>query len=299
MKKKHFAITVFFLSLFFLSLSHTYHVGHGTSAMRKSTGPPACHAGEPPNNITCRTSGCHSSFPLNSGTALLNLDLGDAESSYTPGEDYIISVSLFKPGLMRGGFQLVALQDNNDTISPGVFTLTDSFRTQRIDKENPHAHPNCSINSKVWIEHTENGIDDVFADSITWQFDWQAPEIDVGSITFYLASVEADVDLDATGDYVYAKTKTVSSTTTSLNEAVKENNVFVYPNPASDFLNIAFPETALANKNNSVAISDLSGKVLFKSVLTNSISIQELLSGNYIVIVEINGRSESFPFIKI
>lgn len=298
MKTKYITITSFLLSLVFLSLNHAYNSGHGVNGRRKSTGPPACHAGEPPNNMTCQTSGCHSTYQLNSGTAQLNLDLGGAENGYTSGEDYTITVTLFKTGLMRGGFQIIALQDNNDTISPGVFTIKDNIRTQRIDKNNPHAHHNCAINSKVWIEHSDGGIDDVFNDSISWEFDWQAPSNNVGSITFYVASVEANVDFDATGDYVYSKSTTISSST-GINEKGKENKVTVYPNPVSDFLQFDIPETALSDMENSITIYNLEGKTVLKSTLTQLLQIQHLSNGKYIVSIQLDGALKSFLIIKI
>ncbi len=161
----------------------------------KSAGPPACFSGEPPRNSTCQNSGCHTDFPLNSGGASLLLDLDGAENGYDLGQLYKVKVALTIPGLVRGGFQVIAMQDNNDTISPGTFTLTQSLRTQRIDRNFPHADTGCGIYSKVWIEHTDYGIDDPILDTIRWEFDWRAPVQDVGSITFYAAAVDANADL--------------------------------------------------------------------------------------------------------
>ncbi len=299
MKRKELTIAAFFLFTVVLSSSHTFREGHGVDGSRKSTGPPACHAGEPPNNVTCRTSGCHSSFPLNSGTALLELDLGGAEDGYIPGAGYTINVSVSKPGLMRGGFQLIALQDDNDTISPGVFTLTNSVRTQQIDINNPHAHPNCPIDAKVWIEHTEDGIDDVSNDAISWQFDWQAPATDVGGITFYVAAVEADLDFDATGDYVYSTSRSVSLSTIGLEEIESVDKIFVYPNPASDILYVGLPATGVVNKNDRLAIYDLTGKVVAESDLSHSISIKALSAGRYVATVEVDGIRSYCPFVKL
>ncbi len=76
-----------------------------------------------------------------------------------------------------------------------------------------------------------------------------------------------------------------------LDESV-ENAYVVYPNPASDELNILFPDAQLR----SLQLLDMSGKaVLIKSSLAGSekINLSALPSGNYWLVVEENGKTKA------
>jgi len=80
--------------------------------------------------------------------------------------------------------------------------------------------------------------------------------------------------------------------TTSINNAVEKNKIKLYPNPATDFVNIN-----LANENESatVVICEITGKVVFKKQITSHQSIcqintESLTNGAYIVNV-LNGSN--------
>jgi hypothetical protein len=294
--------TIIVLSLFAVltfSMAISGPHGHSINGEKKSAGPPACHAGEPPLNTTCRTSGCHSDFALNSGPAILDLDLGGAESGYALGSTYTVRVSLTRPGLMRGGFQFVALTDDDISVSPGTYILTDPLRTQRIDIDNPHAHAGCDIANKVWIEHTEDGIDDVNAGTVEWEFDWEAPLADVGNITFYVAAVDANVDFDNTGDHVYATTRNSSWIFTSVNERSGQGKIRIHPNPASDVIYIRTDQGTNAVQGDHVVITDLHGKVVLTSPLAPFVPITGLQAGKYTATIEVDGKFLSAPFVKL
>ena len=66
-----------------------------------------------------------------------------------------------------------------------------------------------------------------------------------------------------------------------------ENNITLYPNPTSNFLNINFGEKIFANDVQSVAIYDLKGKVVYKSTAANSdINVSAFAKGNYLVRIQ-------------
>lgn len=263
----------------------------------KSGGPPACFAGEPPRGSTCNNSGCHTDFAVNSGSATLMADLGGAENGYNLGQTYTIRIALHQAGLIRGGFQAIALQDNNDTISPGIFTLTDPIRTQRIDQDFPHADTGCTIFSKVWIEHTDAGIDDPVMDTIRWEFDWQAPQQDAGSITFYVAAVEADADLDVTGDHVYSLSLTIPSLSTSLTPGTGEQRMQPYPQPAHDRLHLP-PTESLASRSDAIRLYDLTGRLLHTYPLLTEIPVAHLPAGTYLLQVQRGEQIVTHRFVK-
>ena len=263
----------------------------------KSGGPPACFSGEPPRNSTCYFSGCHTSFPVNSGNARLLLDLGGAEAGYAFGQHYRIRIALTEAGLTRGGFQAIALQDNDSSTSPGTVTLTEPIRTQRIDVNQPHADPGCLIQDKVWIEHTDQGIDDPVLDTLHWEFDWQAPATDVGSITFYVSSLAANADLETTGDYVYHTAQTISALSTGSLAPSPIVDVRLSPSPAHDLLLIEAVGTP-AVPGDALTVHDLAGRVVMRSAWTRALAVGELAPGIYCVEARVGGRTLIKKFVK-
>ncbi len=289
MKKLYIVFALFAAALVFSSSRTDYVEGCGDGISRKSAGPPSCYAGEPPLFTTCGSSGCHDDSPINSGTAQLHLDLGGADVNYIPGQQYTVTVLLSRTGIVRGGFQIVALQDSLPSKSPGFITLLEPVRTQRIDAAHPHPGP-CSTQNKVWIEHTDTGIDSVANDTIQWRFSWLAPSVDEGSITFYLAAIDANKDLDNTGDYVYTLSKTISALSTSIKETDKDV-VSVFPNPASDYIR-------LQNLKGEQRISIVSstGMVVKEAFVSGYavIDVSELACGVYFITNTTNQRIGSF-----
>jgi hypothetical protein len=263
----------------------------------KSAGPPACFAGEPPRGSTCSYSGCHTSFPVNSGSAQLLLDLGGAEGGYTFGQHYRIRIALTQAGLTRGGFQAIALQDNDSSVSPGSITLTQPLRTQRIDANQPHAEPGCLIQDKVWIEHTDMGIDDPVLDTLHWEFDWQAPATDVGSITFYVSSLEANADLDATGDYVYHTAQTINALSTSLPAPAPSLGLRLSPSPTQDQLLVEWLGEG-AGRGEEIVVYDVAGRMALRSGWTSRLAVGGLAPGVYWVRARAGSLTAVQKFVK-
>ena len=254
----------------------------------KSAGPPACFAGDPPRLTTCMNSGCHNDYPLNSGGASFLMDLGGAENGYDWGQVYHIEIMLTHPGIQRGGFQSIALQDNNDTLSPGTFQITDLLRTQRIDTNFPHADTGCFIHSKVWIEHTDYGIDDPQLDTLHWGFDWVSPSTDVGAITFYAAGVDANVDLDPTGDYVYSISRTITSLFTSSDPTQAAPTHRWRPNPTAGKIWLTGGASAVEGH---VSIFDQKGRLILNAENVSELDLTALPSGLYLVKMDIDERT--------
>lgn len=76
--------------------------------------------------------------------------------------------------------------------------------------------------------------------------------------------------------------------TLSTDDIEKNSNLSVYPNPSSDFILIKN-----AQKNSEIIIYDLSGKIVYQSLLINDkINIQNLEKGNYII--KLNNQTVKF-----
>ncbi|TVZ57991.1 putative secreted protein (Por secretion system target) [Flavobacteriaceae bacterium MAR_2010_105] len=65
-----------------------------------------------------------------------------------------------------------------------------------------------------------------------------------------------------------------------LNEALYKTTYMIYPNPASQYINLSFSRNI---SNYQVIIYDLMGKIVSSTLNTSSISISNFSTGNYIV----------------
>lgn len=100
-------------------------------------------------------------------------------------------------------------------------------------------------------------------------------------------------------DFIGASVLPESNNTSVQSEATFANNVKVYPNPATGFLNV---ETGLTNQVSTITIFNLQGKEVFKRITmleNNTINVSELNAGLYIIQVESNNELISVGKIAI
>lgn len=255
--------------------------------VQKSAGPPSCHAGEPPNKSTCFD--CHNDGTLNAGSAEVMFDLGGADTNYIPGKVYTITVGIYKPGMRRAGFQTIALREDDNKTSPGKITLTDATRTQILDKNAPHAG-GCLNEERVWIEHTYAGNSSNDTGLSKWSYQWQAPELPVGNITFYLAALEANNDLSESGDEVYTVKKTITGIPVGLNQVMVENSFVVYPSPATNELYIKtdkyVPDELILQSSTSAYTKQWSKDALKTQLGVLMISTSDMKPGIYFLSIK-------------
>src|SRR3989304_6087144 len=96
-----------------------------------SGGPPVGFTGSPDDGFrSCNVAECHNSFALNSGNAVFSVS---APSNYTLGEVVSITVSFNNSDTQKHGFELAALDANNNHI--GTFGSVDD-KTQARDIDN-------------------------------------------------------------------------------------------------------------------------------------------------------------------
>lgn len=149
---------------------------------------------------TCATSGCHDSYPLNSGTGSVSISVAGAVQ---PGQTVPVTVTVANtttpaPGSATGrrqGFE-VSARDASGAIA-GTSTITDAANTRLtsgVDRTVTHRTPGALQSS--------------------WTFDWTAPA-SPATVTFTAAGNAANGgDLDgngnnAAGDYIYTTSQTV------------------------------------------------------------------------------------------
>jgi len=182
------------------------------------TGPPDGRTGAP-GEQTCNAVGCHNSFTLNSGNG--SLQFGQFPTEYETGQTYRIEIIIQDPGQSRWGFECVAL-DGNGT-QAGTITVTNDTLMQT-----------STTNNKTYIKHKEAGTYNGTSNGpVSWQFNWVAPTVDIGTAYFYVAGNAANGDNTPQGDYIYTHYDSVTVAPTSIREEK--------PVPTSPFLASAYP----------------------------------------------------------
>lgn len=185
-----------------------------------------------PGELTCNRSGCHTGFALNSGGAVLDIDMGGS-TSYEPGRVYPVTVTISQNAKERFGFQVLALQDA-DTLNAGIFIVTDSQRTKTLTGIN-------QFSGRTYMTYKFPGTAPAAPGLGRWSFDWQAPSNDVGPVTFYTAAAAANNDGTDQGDYIYTKTLTIQALPTAAAEPATPHTGFeLWPNPNHGRLNLRY-----------------------------------------------------------
>lgn len=152
-------------------------------------GPPPAHTGgfgEP----TCRH--CHSDADLNEPGGTLAVD--GVPTSYEPGRDYELVVTLRRAGMLRAGFQLAA------RFAEGAAAGTQAGDLAPVDNRT-QVVPD-SVTHVRYIEHRLTG---TAVDSGTggWVFRWTAPRDPRGPVVFHVAGNAANDDDSPLGDFIY------------------------------------------------------------------------------------------------
>jgi len=197
-----------------------------------STGMALAYSSAPPNGRTNapgegNCTGCHSSFPLNSGSGLLSVSGLDGE--YDAGQSYDLVVSLEDPDAQRWGFEFTIIGDNGQEI--GSLASLDS-----------HTQTSAS-GSKTYAKQTSQGSQNGTTTSVTWIVRWTAPASGAGDALFYVAGNAANGNSSTSGDRIYAISETwtesdISAVSIPLLAAaeLKPN----YPNPFNPRTTIAY-----------------------------------------------------------
>lgn len=151
------------------------------------------YANNPPNGRTgapgegtCRD--CHATYALNSGSG--SVYLSGVPDVYEFGETYTITVHVTHPSQSRWGFELAA--KNNDGIQGGDVIVTQANYTT-----------SSNWNNVTYIKQRNQGSFAGQSNGAEWEFDWRAPNLDEGMISFYVAGNAANYNNNTAGDYIY------------------------------------------------------------------------------------------------
>jgi len=225
---------------------------------KKVAGPHAGSTGSPGDN-TCAKSGCHSGSPVSQNNNIVNqLVFPTLDSTYVPGQTYLVKVKVAKAGIKRFGFEIQALKDATNR-NIGTWGITQSTRTQIISHT-------VGADTRYSVTHKAAGTPELSLGSGNneWQFNWTAPAINEGNITLYYATNCTNDNQLASGDLIYTNTfKLKPNTGNSISEFINEESFVAFYNTSSSAFDLKYN----LKKDESVFVSiiDASGKEIFKS----------------------------------
>ena len=140
---------------------------------------------------------CHFHAEPNSGPG--RVTIAGVPERYVAGERYTLTVTLTRPGMKLGGFQLTARAKDGGAAAG---TLASA--------EGAKEHIGIDVQSNIqYVNQRQKGTAPASADTARWTLVWTAPQSSV-PVSFHVAANAADGDGTAEGDEVY--TTVVEST---------------------------------------------------------------------------------------
>jgi hypothetical protein len=142
--------------------------------------------------ITCQQ--CHWENPLNDPAG--RIELAGVPDTYTPGEQYLITVTLARPDLRRAGFQMAAREDGINMgagSNAGILGPTDELSQAVQGTPKP----------VTYVQHSEAGTRIDPPGTARWTVQWTAPEVEGVPVVFHVAANAANDDASPLGDFIY------------------------------------------------------------------------------------------------
>lgn len=250
-----------------------------------SSNPPNGRTGAP-GESTC--AGCHGGNTPIQGT----VEIEGLPDRIVGGTAYDITVrAVVNTGTAaRAGFQLVALDENNQNVG----TLAEAGSNVGFE----------SFNSRNYAEHRSAKNFDG-ANEVAFNFQWVAPEDkETGSVTMHAVSVLANGNGSSGGDRVVTNNVTAEvELSTSLNNKELSASITSFPNPATDYIQFTW-ESFQATKGAKIRITNMNGHTL---ILRNCeigsnqewIDIRSLTAGLYLATIEIDGSIATKKIVKL
>lgn len=191
---------------------------------------------------------CHSGT-AQSGASQNILQVVDANfqpvTTYIPGTSYTVTVSLASNPAKRG-FSATALDGTN--------TMAGSFTGSGIGGTQDYAS-----GGRDYVSHTASSNTD--ATSI-YAWTWQAPATNVGPVTFYVASNEANNNGATSGDVIYISSHVINPESgAGIEEVSIDNNFTAGYNASSNKLDIKFDYSTAGDMH--VNVVDMNGRSVF------------------------------------
>lgn len=219
-----------------------------------------------PGQSSCASNNCHGG-EINTGGGNIEIlaSFDENENVYSDGSLLDISVSINDPDATRFGFQMVALDAVGNSV--GSFVTNDD--------------PSLAIQFGMDIEFINHNMVP-FDNPNTFNFQYQAPDGDVGPITFYATGMAADGLGSPADDDRYSNGVEITWTEPSGIESDLFASTNIFPNPISGG---QLQITGLPFEKAEVNIYDLQGKLhqSKRCYQDDQIDVAALRAGIYMV----------------
>lgn len=260
--------------------------------------PPAWYVNDPPQASDCGTPGCHGGGVTTFDSTKFDLQMGltqatmtsvyNGVTTYVPGTTYYMSVTATGSS-PRYGFEITAQYDSTDAGTlVDTFALLSGTTTTSLSMTQKGVTANY-VNNSIYVGHRN-------ASTVnTWTFQWTAPTVYNGPITFFYAGVYANGNNNNdAGDHVYSATKTITpaATNVGMNEIYnKLSNLSAYPTLMNDHLTVAFSvrEASIVN----ISLVSLQGQTV-RSFASESATV-----GNFRHSYDVNDLAAGLYFVKV
>ena len=239
-----------------------------------SVGSQGGYTDSPIDSKSC--TNCHAPGPANSVDGWITSNI--PEEGYTPGSTYTITATGIHDGVVKFGFELTA--ENSDS-KVGAYSITEPGRTQLTG-------------ANTAVTHTSGGTTPA-GNTNTWSVDWTAPADGAGDITFYAAFNAANGNGANTGDVIYTSSQMYSEFHVGITDNQLKDQLSLYPNPATSFVNINLP------KNSELRIINMTGQeVMYRrnTSVSERIELSNLSKGVYFIQVSNNDNLATIRLLK-
>lgn len=236
------------------------------------------------SNVTCNTSGCHTGAAVNSGPGDVTIVTDIPGTGYVAGQTYSIQVTVSSGGSngVKYGFACAAVRQGTSILVGGFAT---SDNTTLIKSGGNYIVHNIAPNGNGNPSHT-------------FSFNWTAPVVGSGPISFFAAGNSANGNSNTSGDQIYNVNISVDEAPgLGLTESIM-SAFNLYPNPAAELVNVKVPENLL---DSQIRLMDITGKTIFSQQLTQSIAtidVNAIPAGLYVVEILKDGQSYTSRLIK-
>ncbi|OSZ79463.1 hypothetical protein CAP35_14785 [Chitinophagaceae bacterium IBVUCB1] len=264
-------------------LLFTATIGLGYLSLSSYSAGPSASAGHVAVSGCGSTGSCHGAKNTATAVAIVIKDgvTTITNNKYTPGKKYAITITGTNSSKTQFGYQFSATKG---TSSVGTIS-------------NIPTGSKSATASGITVVEQSAPIASAFGLLIT--FDWTAPAAGNGPVTLS-AAVNAVDGTGGTGNDVYNTTQvTLTESTTGIQTVVRESIAVLFPNPATNVLNIQLKTHAKAN----AAILNSFGQKVKELTLNQGITstdVAELPAGLYYISIATDGEnvSQTLSFIR-
>jgi hypothetical protein len=158
-----------------------------THAYRYADGPPAGFSGGFKED-SCQA--CH--FGADTNVVPGSVTIDGVPERFAAGERYRLTITLKRPGMAMGGFQLTARFAESGAQAGTLAPASDEDKRVRVEQQGDVQYAAQRLDGTALTE----------ADTARWSIDWTAPEAKE-PVVFHVSANAANKDDTAQGDYVY------------------------------------------------------------------------------------------------